>query len=507
MECKKHDDLQSSTPSTLQSTVASADGGRSSYIGSIQALSAYYDDDDGEHPSQNPTDSPYEQRAPPSPLPFAVDEPAENSLSRSLSQLRSVITDKFDSPLWQNHQASTRQTTDPEHSSLDHEEGGIVISSPDNQADDDSQDIHWDSTLHSEQQLTKRSNLGPLDSLIAAAAAQVDDQKGGESYEKLMEQAENGWDEANLEVEDEGQKSSQQLSFWSRFQRKNSSQQTISQSLQPAENQSIQQKHPTTRAAQTARDKFLVEVDILVNHNNNNRTNIRDAMDILANVDLLHLWFDPIPAVFDSTIKDGSGSYSPANSSSNNSIARQERHRDGEWIEISTPPLILPKDSRISSSLRFFRVKFRSLIGFPARIRSTILIERSAYRMGMTIGPYPDGMTAYHDFHVRIDADRVVIADEVRLHRLEENKRIYYFFCFICGMVRWFWRVIKWISMKWYQPDLASYMSQTAMSMEKLRILIERGEVAAFASEKLVIEGSDWEGGENATLISAPLLG
>ena len=358
--------------------------------------------------------------------------------------------------------------------------------------------------MHPEEH-NNQSISGPLDSLIVAAAAQVDAQKGGESFEKLMKQAENGWNDANLEIRDEEDKSFQQKSFWSRFQRNNSSQQTASQSRHPAENQSVQQINPTTRTTQTARDKFVVEVDI---SGGNHRTNIRDAMDTLANIDLLHLWFDPIPAVFDSTIKDGSGSYSPVNSNSNNSIRRQERCRDGEWIEISTPPLVLPADSRISSSLRFLRVKIRSLVGFPARIKSTILIERSAYRMGMTIGPYPDGMTVHHDFHVRIDADRILIADDVRLHRLEDSQMSYYSFCCLCGMLRWFWRVIKWISIKWYQPDLASYMSQTTSSMEKLKILIERGEVVAFASEKLVMEGNNWECGDNnATLISAPLLG
>ena len=30
-------------------------------------------------------------------------------------------------------------------------------------------------------------------------------------------------------------------------------------------------------------------------------------MDIMANMGFLHLWFDPVPAVFDAAVKDGSG--------------------------------------------------------------------------------------------------------------------------------------------------------------------------------------------------------
>jgi hypothetical protein len=328
-----------------------------------------------------------------------------------------------------------------------------------------------------------------------AAEAQVNAQRGDESFEKLMQQAESGCHEAILEVHETDQEQSSQRSFWSRFQRINS---ISNQPVQTAVNQASPSHIRTT---QISHDKFLIEVNIPPN---NNRVNVRDAMDILANVDLLHLWFDPIPAVFDSTIKDGSGSYSPVNS---NSDERQERHRDGEWIEISTPPLILPRDSRISSCIRYFRVKFRVLIGFPARIKTTILIERSAGRMGMTIGPYPDGMTAYHDFNVRMDENQVIVTDEVRLHRSKDDHDSYYFSCFLCGIIHWFMRVFGWILLRWYQPDLASYMSQTTASMEKLRRLIERGEGAAYASEQLVMEGGDWDGGDNATLISAPLLG
>lgn len=450
--------MQLSTPTTIQSSY----GGRSSYIGSILALSAYYDDDDEQNTDE---------------LPFAVENRTNNSLSFPVKNLHPGRASR-----------GINQDNSETKSSLGQDEGGIVIVSPD---EDENDDIHWDS---SHNRLVHHSEHEPLDSVIMAAAAQVDTQReGGDSFEKLMQQAESRCHEDNLEVEGV----SKQKSFWSRFQRSQSSSEPIAN--QPAIDQSLQHSsRPPIRTAQIAPNKFVVEVEILPN--SNNRTNTRDAIDILANIDLLYLWFDPIPAVFESTIKDGSGTYSPVNSNSSQSENGQ-RHRDGEWIEICTPPLILPKDSKISTVLRFLQVKLRSAIGFPPRIRSTILIERSAGRMGMTIGPYPDGMTAFHNFNVRMQNDCIVISDEVQLDRSGEEGTSYHFYCF-CRIASGLFKVLQWTLIRWYQPDLASYMSQTSTSMEKLRMLIYKGEEGAYALEDSEC-GCLEEGGD---LISAPLM-
>ena len=96
----------------------------------------------------------------------------------------------------------------------------------------------------------------------------------------------------------------------------------------------------------------------------------------------------------------------------------------------------------------------------------------------------------------------MIVADVVRLHREDEERRYYY--CCFCGIVRFIIRILEWLLFRWYQPDLASYMSQTVGSLEKLRLLIERGEGGAYASNDL--EGGDLDG-ENGDMISAPLLG
>jgi len=159
------------------------------------------------------------------------------------------------------------------------------------------------------------------------------------------------------------------------------------------------------------------------------------------------------------------------------------------------------------------------MFGFPARIRSMIFVERSCGRIGMTLGPYPDGFhgtMAYHTYTIRMsdkesgiangERRRVIISDEVRLQRGDKegfngarrNCCIYSILRFLLGFLEWV------LCFQLYQPDLASYMQQTISSMEKLRTLVERGESAAYAGGELIMDGDDLEEG-NA--MGTPLLG
>ncbi|KAL3768139.1 hypothetical protein ACHAW5_001280 [Stephanodiscus triporus] len=304
------------------------------------------------------------------------------------------------------------------------------------------------------------------------------------------------------------------------------------------------QSHTPVRATRIRHDKYVVEISMLRSRNaTSHYSDIREVMDIMANVELLHMWFDAIPAVFDSTIKDGGIGNSatslspPLNSIDGNDCAANNdnnRRYDGQWVEISTPPLQIPADSRISVCLRAVRVSIRSLLGFPPRIRSMIFVERSCGRMGMTLGPFPDGFLcnsgtmAYHTFNVRISNDEeigdaatainnrqyVVISDEVRLQRgsvdddffgrtRRTNCCICYLFRFILGLLEWA------LLYRWYQPDLASYMHQSCSSLEKLRSLVERGgESAAYhGSGELITLGDDWQGENAMRTLGNPLLG
>lgn len=301
------------------------------------------------------------------------------------------------------------------------------------------------------------------------------------------------------------------------------------------------QSHTPVCATRIRHDKYVVEISILRPRDMADQSSyIREVIDIMANIELLHLWFDAIPAVFDATIKDGgigSGNRvsspqpsvsSPSNSmEGNDGAANNENNRqyDGQWVEISTPPLKIPSDSRISGCLRAARVSIQSLLGFPLRMRSMIFVERSCGRMGMTLGPFPDGFLcnsgtmAFHTFKVRISNDEeigdcVIISDEVRLQRggvdddfIGRTRRTC---CSICSIFRVILCVLEWVLLcRWYQPDMASYMQQSCSSLEKLRSLVERGgESAAYhGGGELIMGGEDCQG-ENATrTLGSPLLG
>lgn len=526
---------------TMQSSIQSSYGQSSSYCDHSGYIGSIHESQMRSLSSASTPRTALHAGHPPSPLPFAMEDDYNNNNSLSEHQLetaphsdiehqsvrssylqrhltsqhRSQIHQQDGSNLFHFKQQQSGLTASP--SSIHSEEGGIVILNPTPESNANLYLEQSDNDFRTQHQYEE-----PLDSIIAAAAAHVDatnrrntqtnrEMEGSNfGFETLLEQAE-GHDtilntvqleETTLQIDEDDQSlENEQGSIWDRLKR------SIIPSRQSPANTTL---HPPVRANRLSYDKFLVEVDILPNNQlGNYRADVREAIDIMANVHLLHLWFDPIPAVFDSTIKDGSGSYSspvsPRSSPSNsaNSNERESRHHDGEWIEISTPPLILPRDSRISSCLRSTRVGVRSLIGFPPRIKSVLFIERSARRMGMTIGPYSNGMTVYHSFNVRVDDERMIISDEVRLHRSEVQNR--YYFCCICGLLRAFFRIVEWLLFRWYQPDLASYMSQTKSSLEKLRNLVERGEGGAYATDELVMEGDEWD--KNTALISAPLLG
>ena len=278
------------------------------------------------------------------------------------------------------------------------------------------------------------------------------------------------------------------------------------------------------RSTRIRHDKFVIEVDI-TSDDSNTRLDVRDVLDIMANIELLHLWFDPVPAIFETLIKDGSEAPDNSTSIEDNDHRQLEnnhnREYDGQWVEISTPPLTIPSDSRISGCMRAIRVGMRSLIGFPARIKSMIFVERSCGRIGMTLGPYPDGYlcasgtTAFHTFTIRQrddeesnDSNRqcVVISDEVRLQRgVDSDFNGTVRSCYVCTFVRFIFGFLN-VLFRWYQPDLASYMQQTISSMENLRSLVERGESAAYSSGGEVIIDGDHDTAVNR-VDKKPLLG
>jgi hypothetical protein len=304
------------------------------------------------------------------------------------------------------------------------------------------------------------------------------------------------------------------------------------------------------RATRIRHDKYVVTINIPIT-TINELSDIRQVVDIMGNMDLLHLWFDPVPAVFDSTIQDG-GSDGPSslspihstnngggidhianNNNDNNIRTTTPRQYEGQWVEISTPPLRIPSDAHISGCFSAIRTTFRSILGFPPRIRSMIFVERSCGRMGMTLGPYPDGFLctrsgtmAYHTFTVRISDDVnevgddgmrcIVISDEVRLQRggVDDDfiGKTRTKTCCVCSILTIILGLLEWVLLfRWYRPDLASYMQQSCTSLEKLRSLVEQGgRVSGYHHNdgEIIMHGHDWHDDNDVTqTLRSPLLG
>lgn len=338
--------------------------------------------------------------------------------------------------------------------------------------------------------------------------------------------------------------------FWRRKSTLTSSNERLESRLQSTFRTSSQ---PPVRATRIRHDKYVVKLNLPIT--TDEVSDIREVVNIMGNMDLLHLWFDPVPAVFDSTIRDGGSEISehgPLSSSpiqstdgggidhmanNNDNITTTTRQYEGQWVEISTPPLRIPSDSHISGCFSAIRNTLRSILGFPPRIRSMIFVERSCGRMGMTLGPYPDGFLcnsgtmAYHTFTVRIsdDGDEVgedgitvnnnmrwiVISDEVRLQHggvdddfigKTRNKS-----CCICSIINTIVGVLEWVLLfRWYRPDLASYMQQSCTSLEKLRSLVEQGGRSSTYHHnegEIIMNGIDWQDEIVTQTLRRPLLG
>ena len=405
--------------------------------------------------------------------------------------------------------------SDDSNDDHEEEEGGIVIL--DESTEEEYEEPIQQHERNQQQQTIEncQASMGQYDTILLDAQSRIkanpihthimsnNDEHDEAGFAQLLAEAgDDHFDLLETEEDDDEEDDGDATRFWP-FSTKSRTKTTKSPSQGPT-------LHTSVRSTTIRHDKFVVEVYINITGDGSNSRILgtRDVMDIMANMELLPSWFDPVPAVFEALVKDGSGSesfnQSPSNSLEEEAGGGGSRQYDGQWVEISTPPLRIPNDKHISRYFRFLRIGVRSVVGFPARIRSMIFVERGCCcRMGMTLGPYPDGFmcssgtTAHHTFTVRMSDDDetsvgnenhdhrrcIVVSDEVRLSNsaadsdFSEMRRSWHLCCFLFGL---FERLFR-----WYQPDLASYLQQTITSMDKLRLLVERGETDRYATGSL----------------------
>jgi hypothetical protein len=139
---------------------------------------------------------------------------------------------------------------------------------------------------------------------------------------------------------------------------------------------------------------------------------------------------------------------------------------EGEWIEATTSTLVSP--SKHGSCLYSLACLLYTSLGFPSYGKITMLVERLRGQVGLMIGPFSGGVVASHTLKIVENGPVVSVVDRVRLSRDEE-----YCLC-CCGLCD----PIK----KCFMPCMAGHMEQVMLSMMRLRVLVEHGEMGAYSS-------------------------
>ncbi len=143
---------------------------------------------------------------------------------------------------------------------------------------------------------------------------------------------------------------------------------------------------------------------------------------------------------------------------------------DGEWIEATTCDLVSPSGHGGASLFDTLRT-FWNCLGFPSYAKITMFVERLRGQVGLTVGPFPGGITCSHTFTVmqneQNEMNAVTVMDTVRISvDDDEDVSQSLYLCGACSMA------IK----KCFLPTMKGYMDQSSSSLSRLRVLVEHGE-------------------------------
>lgn len=162
---------------------------------------------------------------------------------------------------------------------------------------------------------------------------------------------------------------------------------------------------------------------------------------------------------------------------------------DGEWIEASTPELVLPYAHQTFMEMCLRKVS--NFLGFPSYGNVTMFIERNSAHVGFTLGPFKSGTMLSHKMVVTQDQTRstnngerpnVMLMDEVTIMNnnadgsSDANEYYYHDKEIEDGWIgcSCFESVLD-VSRSWYKASLDCYVDQTKTSLRNLVDLIERG--------------------------------
>jgi len=218
------------------------------------------------------------------------------------------------------------------------------------------------------------------------------------------------------------------------------------------------------------------EVSLLLEHDT--QFSVNDVVDLISNIYLLDLWCDPVESLVVTSTSSGPSSRSrdydetmtkdtcEGLSGSKNCIGNNERSREyeAEWIEATTSSLDSPSGG--ASFILGVGQRVLESLGCISYGKVRMFVERPYGRIGMTIGPFGmTGVFASHSISVSLEGSnteskRIRIVNRVRLSNSDEEEGF--------PLSSMFGNLSRFLL-----PSIDGYVNQAAMSMARLRILLE----------------------------------
>jgi len=185
---------------------------------------------------------------------------------------------------------------------------------------------------------------------------------------------------------------------------------------------------------------------------------VDDVLRIVGNPSLLMIWCDPIQGL---VVTRKSDSLQDSSASSLGGPAPQRQY-DAEWVEATTTALESPRSGvgYIYSAGQYIL----QALGFASYGRITMFVERSIGQVGLTIGPFRNGVFATHSIRIFEENGRVRVVDRVRLNQEQDAES--FASLFLCN-------VLDSCLNSCLMPALHGYMDQVTTSLARLRLLIE----------------------------------
>eukprot|EP00551_Chaetoceros_affinis_P008768 CAMPEP_0203663010 /NCGR_PEP_ID=MMETSP0090-20130426/772_1 /ASSEMBLY_ACC=CAM_ASM_001088 /TAXON_ID=426623 /ORGANISM="Chaetoceros affinis, Strain CCMP159" /LENGTH=505 /DNA_ID=CAMNT_0050525869 /DNA_START=136 /DNA_END=1649 /DNA_ORIENTATION=- len=153
----------------------------------------------------------------------------------------------------------------------------------------------------------------------------------------------------------------------------------------------------------------------------------------------------------------------------------QQREESGEWIQASTPEIILPHLHTTFLDSCFKKVS--TLLGFPNYGSLSMFIERNSAQVAFEMGPFRAGVMLSHKFKIEKAHGHcgfVILVDEVTIVHKDGDEDDGW----ILGS--WF-DPVRDMTKQWYTASLDGYILQAKASLRNLVDLVEgggRGEIA-----------------------------